>query len=89
MTSKDPSPLTFPCRFPIKAMGRADGNLASVVTDIVARHDPALGPDAVRSRPSRAGNYVSVTVLVQATSREQLDAIYRDLTAHEEILWVL
>lgn len=89
MTPADASPLKFPCRFPIKAMGRADGDLPALVSDIVGRHDPALRPEAVRSRPSRAGNYVSVTVTVEATSRAQLDAIYRELSAHDKILWVL
>lgn len=89
MISKDQSPLKFPCRFPIKAVGRADGDLPALVSDIVGRHDPRLRPESVRCRASRAGNYVSVTVMVQATSREQLDAIYRELTAHEKILWVL
>lgn len=70
-------------------MGAADGDIAALVCEVAARHDPQFTPDALRSRASSGGRYVSVTVEIQATSREQLDAIYRELTAREEILMVL
>lgn len=81
--------LEFPCRFPIKAMGRADGDFETLVVEIVRRHAPNLGEGAVRVRESRGGKWVSVTVVVEARSKDQLDAIYRDLSAHERVVWAL
>ncbi|MEA3273958.1 MAG: DUF493 domain-containing protein [Pseudomonadota bacterium] len=79
----------FPCRFPIKAMGRADGDFETLVVEIVRRHAPDLGEAAVTVRESRGGKWVSVTVVVEARSKDQLDAIYRDLSAHERVVWAL
>lgn len=84
-TSQD-SPLTFPCSFPIKAMGLADADLPALVVAIARRHAPDLDEERVQVRPSRNGRYVSVTVVVEAVSKAQLDAIYDDLTAEERIL---
>jgi putative lipoic acid-binding regulatory protein len=83
------APLEFPCKFPIKAMGLAEHEIGAIVAEIVGRHAPDVYPAAVRTRPSREGRYVSVTVTINATSREQLDAIYQELTACEQILVVL
>lgn len=83
------SPLKFPCEFPIKAMGPADDGFDALVVGIVRRHAPDLSEGAVSSRPSRGGKYLSVTVMVPATSRAQLDAIYQDLHACGQVLMVL
>lgn len=88
--SDDNRPLIdFPCRFAIKAMGRADGSLAIEVEAVVRRHAPDVTGEDVSTTASAKGNYVSVTVTINATSREQLDAIYRDLHAHEAVLMTL
>ncbi len=81
--------LEFPCEFPIKAMGKSDNAFEIIVVDIVRRHAPELYEHAVKSRPSKDGNYVSITVTIRATSQEQLDSIYRDLTAHPLVLMAL
>ncbi len=83
------SPLKFPCEFPIKAMGRATPELEIAVLEIMHRHVPDLGEGAVRTRKSRQGNYVSITVTIQARSRDQLDAIYMELTACEHIVFAI
>jgi putative lipoic acid-binding regulatory protein len=83
------SPLSFPCEFPIKAMGRAEPGFQARVEAIVRAHVPELSRHAVHVTHSARGNYVSVTVLITAHSREQLDAIYRDLTACEQVLVAL
>ncbi|MCG8324715.1 MAG: DUF493 domain-containing protein [Thiotrichales bacterium] len=83
------SPLKFPCRFPIKVMGKAAGNFDALVYEIIHRHVDDLQEGAVRTRDSRNGNYVSVTVTIQARSREQLDNIYMDLTAEERVIMAL
>lgn len=83
------TPLKFPCTFPVKIMGEAEEDFDGLVVSLVRRHSPELAEGAVRTRLSRNGNYMSVTVTVEARSREQLDAIYTDLTAHERVLMVL
>lgn len=83
------SPLKFPCEFPIKAMGRATPELEIAVLEIMHRHVPDLGEGAVRIRKSRQGNYLSITVTIQARSRDQLDAIYMELTACEHIVFAI
>ena len=88
MSKSDSAALTFPCDFPLKIMGRAAPDFDDLVIDIVRRHvDNLSGP--VQSRPSRQGNYVAVTITIQADSQEQLDKLYRELSAHERILMVL
>jgi len=91
MTSKkeNDSAFSFPCDFPIKAMGKASGNFEVTVLEIVRRHAPDLTENAFKSRPSSNGKYLSVTVTIRAESRKQLDAIYIDLTACEHVLMAL
>ena len=76
----------FPCEYAIKAMGLAESDFESTVVDIIQIHAPDLDLAAVSSKTSRNGKYLSVTVLIRAASRAQLDAIYDDLTAHEKVL---
>jgi putative lipoic acid-binding regulatory protein len=85
----DRSPLAFPCDFPIKVMGRKQPGFAQAVTDIVRKHAPDFDPASVAMRPSRQGRYLSVTCVVRATSREQLDALYRELCDHPAVVMVL
>lgn len=89
METDQSSPFDFPCRFPIKALGRDDGDFEATVVAIVRRHAPDLGEGAVTTQPSRNGRFVSVTVTITATSRAQLDAIYADLTADALVLMAL
>ena len=70
-------------------MGRSNCELESLVLDIVSRHAPEVTENEVNTRPSGKGNFISVTVTVKATSREQLDAIYEELTASEYIMMAL
>lgn len=86
---QDDSALEFPCEFPIKAMGRADDNFDAVVVGIIRKHAPDFSDSTVKSRLSKGGNYVSVTVTINARSREQLDNIYLDLTANDLVLVAL
>jgi len=83
------SALEFPCNFPIKAMGLAATDFDALVVSIISRHAATLGEGAVTSRPSSNGKYISVTVTISAESQQQLDAIYRDLSAHERVLMAL
>jgi uncharacterized protein len=89
MPVAESSPLAFPCDFPIKVMGRKQAGFAQAITDIVRRHAPDFDPASVEMRPSRQGRYLSVTCVVRATSREQLDALYRDLCDQPGVVMVL
>ena len=89
MPVADSSPLAFPCDFPIKVMGRKQPGFAQAVTDIVRRHAPDFDPASVQMRPSRQGRYLSVTCVVRATSREQLDALYQELCDQPGVVMVL
>jgi len=81
--------LEFPCQFPIKAMGLNCDEFETRVVSLVRKHCPDLGEGAVICRDSKGGKYLSVTVTVCATSREQLDNIYYELTACEQVLMAL
>ncbi len=87
--SLDDSPLTFPCDFPIKAMGHAHVELDAIIVAIVRRHAPDIREGAVTRRYSSNRKYLSVTVTIQAENRAQLDAIYHELTACEHVLMAL
>ena len=89
MSEEQESPLRFPCEFPVKAMGKSDCELDIIVVEIVRRHAPDLAEAAVYTRDSTAGNYVSVTVRVNATSRQQLDDIYQDLVDCEAVIMAI
>ena len=81
--------LRFPCRFPIKAMGLAEEGFDDLVVAIVREHAPDLHQGGVVTRPSKGGKWLSVTVTIQATSRAQLDAIYKALSDHEKVVMAL
>ena len=74
--------LKFPTDFPIKIMGERRGDFAQTMVEIVMRHAPDFRPETVEMRASSSGNYLSVTCVVRATSKAQLDALYREITAH-------
>ncbi|GHU44952.1 UPF0250 protein [Betaproteobacteria bacterium] len=81
--------IEFPTPFPIKIMGEAGAGLEAMVVDIVRRHDRAFVAESVETRMSSGGKYVSLTCTVTATSREMLDALYRELSRHPHIKYVL
>ena len=88
-TSSDDSLLEFPCDFPIKAMGEASFGFDALVVGLIREHAPDLHEGAVSVRESSGGKYLSVTVNIRATSKQQLDQIYMSLSGHERILMVL
>jgi putative lipoic acid-binding regulatory protein len=81
--------IEFPCQFPIKAMGIAEDDFDILVVGIIRKHVADLSENAVKSRLSKEGKYISITVHVEAESKQQLDNIYLELTAHERVLWAL
>ena len=90
--AKPPEPiaaLAFPTAFPIKIMGRRESGFTKAVIGIVLRHAPDFMPGSIETRPSREGKYLSLTATVNATSREQLDALYQELCDHPSVVMVL
>lgn len=81
--------LDFPCRFPIKVMGKNAPGFETTVVALVQQHAPDFDPASVQVRLSKGDRYLSLTLTVLATSRAQLDAIYRDLTACEDVVMAL
>ncbi|HVF64034.1 MAG TPA: DUF493 domain-containing protein [Casimicrobiaceae bacterium] len=88
-TPASESALTFPTAFPIKVMGRRADDFAQTIVDVVMRHAPDFEPSTLEMRASREGNYLSVTATINATSRDQLDNLYRELTSHPMVTMVL
>ena len=79
----------FPTSFPLKVIGKNEDGFEELVVAIVLRHVPDLSKTAVRSRPSKDANYLAVTVTIQAQTKDQLDNIYRDLSAEGRVLFAL
>ena len=71
----------FPCEFPIKCMGLNIPEFESSVVEIMNRHVPDLGEGAIKSRLSKEGKYCAITVTITASSKNQLDTIYMELTS--------
>jgi putative lipoic acid-binding regulatory protein len=74
--------LEFPCDFPLKVMGAAVDGFAQTIATVVLQHAPDFDPATIEMRPSRAGNYLSLTCTIRATSQIQLDDLYRVLSSH-------
>ena len=81
--------LKFPTLFPIKAMGKREDGFAQAVLEIILEHAPDFDAKTVEMRPSKNGNFLSVTATINAQSRTQLDDIYRALTSHPLVLMAL
>ena len=81
--------LKFPCPFPIKMMGRDTEDFRTTARTLVERHTGPINDEAIAEAMSRKGNFVSITITVIALSQDQLDDIYRDVSAHEDVLMAL
>ena len=84
-----PSLIDYPSAFPIKVMGLHADGLVQAITRIAVQFDPAFDASTVELRPSSGGKYLGVTITVMATSREQLDELYRTLCTHPMVTVVL
>jgi putative lipoic acid-binding regulatory protein len=85
----EPSLIEYPTDFPIKIMGRREPRLVQSIVDIVLKHAPDFDANTVEMRTSKKNSYLSVTCTVRATSREQLDALYKELCDHPAVVMVL
>lgn len=81
--------LEYPCDFPIKILGHSRAGFAQAVLEIVTRHAPDFDGKSMGMKSSKRGKYLSLTCVVRATSREQLDALYQELCDHPMVVMVL
>jgi len=87
--STDKSLLQFPCEFIIKVFGVASDEFEATVISIIRNHISDIRAEAFKSRPSKDGKYLALTITADVESKEQLDNIYRDLTSNPLILMAL
>jgi putative lipoic acid-binding regulatory protein len=87
--SEEETLLEFPCQFPIKAMGKNTPDFDSIVVAIVRQHVDDINEGAVKTRLSKGDKYLAVTVTIEASSKQQLDAIYQGLTDCPDVLMAL
>ena len=87
--SRADSLIEYPCRFPVKVMGAKVDGFVHAVTLIAREFDPAFDAATIELRESKGGKYLGVTITINATSREQLDELYRTLSTHPMVKVVL
>lgn len=87
--SRKDSLIEYPCLFPIKVMGAKADGFVHALTEVARQFDPFFDASTIELRDSRAGNYLGVTLTITATSREQLDDLYRALSSHPMVKVVL
>ena len=85
----DTPQIVFPCDYPIKVVGDVRENFHSEVFDVVVRHDPTMTTDRVSQKTSRKGNFISISFMLQAQSKDQLEALFADLKQIESVRLVL
>jgi putative lipoic acid-binding regulatory protein len=91
-TTPDPrkdSLIEYPCLFPVKVMGLKTDDFYLQMAALAQRHDPFLDPASIAQRDSSGGKYISLTITITATSREHLDNIYRGLSGHPLVKYVI
>ena len=81
--------LQYPCEFPLKILGQTQAGFAQAVLEIVQRHAPDFDGGTLAMKASKRGKYLSVTCVIRATSRAQLDGLYQELCDHPMVVMVL
>lgn len=81
--------IAYPSAFPVKVLGAQAEGFVEAMVEVVRRFDPAFDATSVTTRASRGGRWLGITLTVTATSREQLDALYRALSTHPMVRVVL
>ena len=88
-TPAEESPIEYPCVFNVKVMGIAGDELRAVVNDIASRNDSHFNEAKTAEKYSSSKKYLSMSIAIYALNRDQLDALYTELTAHELVKWVI
>ncbi len=89
MVKPEESLIEYPSSFPIKVMGAHVDGFVEAITMVALQFDPGFDASTIEQRPSKAGNYLGLTITITATSREQLDELYRTLSSHPMVKVVL
>ncbi len=87
--NQEESLIDFPCNFPVKVMGSAIPEFHQRILEIALKHDPSFNTDKTKQRNSKTGKYTSLTLNIHAENKQQLDALYQELTSCELVLWAL
>ena len=85
----DPPLIEYPCEFPIKIMGHTRAGFAQTMLEVISRHAPDFNGATLEMKASKHGKYLSITCVINATSRAQLDALYQELCAPPMVVMVL
>ena len=88
-TPRQESLIEYPSLFPIKVMGEKVDGLVHAISVIAREFDPVFDATTIELRESKGGKYLGVTITIMATSREQLDELYRTLSTHPMVKVVL
>ena len=70
-------------------MGARKDEFADTIVEVIRLHDPLFDAASLDMRLSSKGNYLSLTAVVRATSRQQLDDLYNALSSHPMVRVVL
>ena len=81
--------LEFPCEFPLRVIGDEADDFYDFVLDVVRRHVPELDDQSVSAQPSSNGRYISIRMKFTAASRQQMDALYIELSSHSRVRFIL
>lgn len=87
--SEEDSLIEYPCDFTVKVMGLATSSFRHTIMEIAQKHDPQLDETRVKEKFSKGNKYLSLSLTINAQDRQQLDALYKELTACELSLWVI
>ncbi|MDP2708082.1 MAG: DUF493 domain-containing protein [Burkholderiales bacterium] len=86
---QDPPLIEYPCEFPIKIMGHTRAGFAQAMLEVICHHAPDFNGATLEMKSSKHGKYLSITCVINATSRAQLDALYQELCDHPMVVMVL
>jgi len=87
--NEEPSLIEYPSAFPIKVMGAHVDGFVEAIVKVAQQFDPTFDATTIETRPSKGGKYLGITITITATSREQLDELYRTLSSHPMVKVVL
>lgn len=87
--TEEESLIEFPCEFPVKVMGPALPEFHNIINKIAKTHDSEFESNQTKQKVSKTGKYISLTLNIHAKDKPQLDAIYKEFTEHELVLWAL
>jgi putative lipoic acid-binding regulatory protein len=81
--------LQFPTDYPIKVVGRPSAEFRARIHAVVLKHVPNVEPDRISERLSENGNFLSISYMIRAESREQVTALAIELSAADGVLMVI